>query len=883
MRKLIASVLATLLVLSPVTPTLAGVPTINEIGNLVQGINQQSQNKLYIVKFKGPIKAEWKQELVAKGGVIGDYLPDFSFITKMDPQSVEKIKKLQQVASVTSYQNNKKLAPQLVALINQMVKEQVKGKKSTTTVNIQTFNPSGTGEIGKLVTALDGQVKERAGNGVTASLPVSQLLNLAANEEIVAVEQAETYGLFNDRAAGVVGASAVLQGGLDGRGQVVAVADTGLDRGVLDSTLHPDFQGRVKSLIAIGRSGDASDPDGHGTHVAGSIVGSGAASNGQIKGMAPGAQLVFQSIMNSSGQLAGLDITSLLNQAWDAGARIHSNSWGSQPDGRYTYSSKSVDQFIWDKDMTVLFAAGNSGDTNGDGQPDGTTVASPGTAKNAITVGAVENNRSDKGSMGDNPGQMAGFSSRGPTADGRIKPDVVAPGTWILSTKSALAPTQKYWSTYNNYYAYMGGTSMATPITAGSVALLRQYYTDRVGIAPKPSLLKASLINGAVDLGLPKSDQGWGRVDVKESIQPQAPKELRLDNETTSLSTGQSKEYQYSVESRQIPLKATLVWTDYPGNPSAAKALVNDLDLEVVSPSGQVYKGNDFTQPNNDTVDRVNNVENININNPEVGVYKIKVAGYNVPVGPQDYSLVASADFGSNQVPSPQPSPQPNPTPTPQPPAPQPMPPTPTPQPPQSGSGTNLWNAKLTGGGSANYYLDSAGKGTISARLSWAGTADLDMYLYDPAGKLVAKSDGTINPELITFSSNKEGRYRIRIKSYTGAAPYQLSASSALNSTKTTIENFQGKLSSTGNKTATHSVAAGGAGAINIEIAWTDKTSDFDLYLYDSTGQQVAKATSGTFNPETISYPIAKAGNYSLKIIAYKGSSEYSLKITRPK
>ncbi|MFZ5639628.1 MAG: S8 family serine peptidase, partial [Bacillota bacterium] len=173
-----------------------------------------------------------------------------------------------------------------------------------------------------------------------------------------------------------------------------------------------------------------------------------------------------------------------------------------------------MDRYIRNNDMTVLFAAGNSGSNPFSGGTVYKSVGTPATAKNVIAVGASENNRANFGSISDNINSVAFFSSRGTAADGRVKPDVVAPGTMILATRSSLAPAGNYSGTLNNYYGYMSGTSMAAPLTAGGVALIRQYYTDKLGITPKPSLLKATLINGAKDMGygLASRDQGWGRV-----------------------------------------------------------------------------------------------------------------------------------------------------------------------------------------------------------------------------------------------------------------------------------------------------------------------------------------------------------------------------------
>lgn len=194
---------------------------------------------------------------------------------------------------------------------------------------------------------------------------------------------------------------------------------------------------------------------------------------------------------------------------------------------------------------------------------------------------------------------------------------------------------------------------MSTPITAGTAALVREYY-QKQGVNARASLVKATLINGAKDLGygFPSRDQGWGRVDVANAVLPVNPKKANYDNESVTLSTGQLKEYAVDVASSGVPLKVTLAWSDYPASTSAAKALVNDLDLVVISPSGAEYHGNDFAAPYNDTFDRNNNVENVFINAPEVGTYRIRVQAYNVPQGPQRYGLVYSGDFRASTPPA---------------------------------------------------------------------------------------------------------------------------------------------------------------------------------------------------------------------------------------
>jgi subtilisin family serine protease len=332
--------------------------------------------------------------------------------------------------------------------------------------------------------------------------------------------------------------------------------------------------------------------------------------------------------MDANGGLGGLptDLKTLFSQAWNAGARIHTNSWGAPVNGAYTTDSQAVDQYVYQNDMTILFAAGNEG-------PYARTISSPGSAKNAITVGASENNRPTFGSYADNINQIAEFSSRGPTKDGRVKPDIVAPGTYILSSRSSLAPDSSFWANYNSKYAYMGGTSMATPLTAGNVALLKEHFLKNKGIDAKPSLIKAALVAGATNLGTTTGNQGWGRVNVEKSIN------VAYVNESKALTTGTKATYTFSATSSR-PLKFTLAWTDYPGSPSATYSLVNDLDFVVKSPSGKVYVGNDTTSPFNDNWDGVNNVESVTIAVPENGTYTIEVQAYNVANGgTQDFSL----------------------------------------------------------------------------------------------------------------------------------------------------------------------------------------------------------------------------------------------------
>jgi hypothetical protein len=495
--------------------------------------------------------------------------------------------------------------------------------------------------------------------------------------------------------------------GLSGKGERIAVCDTGLDTGD-PATIHPDFRGRVVSLRSYPMTADftaslVSNPGaddgpadldcGHGTHVAGSALGSGSASAGirglsrPVRGCAYRAELVFQAVQQelawrrrsdllAQGRfvLAGipLDLEPLFADAYRDGARIHSNSWSGGRAGVYDQQCHQLDEFVWKhQDFCVLVAAGNDGTDKGRaGKIAATSVAPPATAKNCITVGACENRRPAFNSeryggwwpkdypvapfkrdpMANDPKQIVAFSSRGPTNTGRFKPDVVAPGTFVLSTRSAMvAWNNKGWAPFKPkpaMYFYMGGTSMATPLVAGVVALLREYLRKNGNPTPSAAILKAALIAGARRLpgygergALVDNDQGYGRVDLDAVLAPSGPASTVFLDISPGLRTGESHHEQLVVRSGRRPLRIALAYTDPPG-----RALVHNLNLRVVSPSGREYLGNQRTA-GAAVADEKNNTELVHVARPTAGTWEVEVAGANVPRGPQGFALVSIGHF----------------------------------------------------------------------------------------------------------------------------------------------------------------------------------------------------------------------------------------------
>lgn len=511
---------------------------------------------------------------------------------------------------------------------------------------------------------------------------------LAAVPEVAQVEEYVAPDPLNDVARTLLGidrGNPTASLSLTGRDQIVGIADTGLD------DKHADFTGRIAGTVARGRANNATDPDGHGTHVAGSVAGTGKASNGKVRGIAPEAKIFFQSILDSDGNLGGLplDLHDLFDEAYKKGARIHNNSWGAAMGGRYTVNALEVDDFVEKhRDMLIVIAAGNEGQAaarrhSQPGFVDWLSIGSPASCKNALTVGASRSNRSSGGyaklTYGDvwptdfpqtpihaekvsgNADCLAAFSSRGPCDDYRIKPDVVAPGTDILSTKSSLAPADHFWGidAQRPQYGYMGGTSMAAPIAAGCAALVREYYQRTRNHSPSAALVKATLINGTKRLAgqdatadhadLPNYHQGFGVLDMTRTVpDPQLPPfklEFLDENAVRLRTTGDRHRRRFTADAGS--LRITLAWTDPEG-----RSVQNSLALLLEHRgSRQKWIGNQKVPLGIVTPDPTNNVVVIRVENAAAGEYMVQVTAYNLAKPPQDFALVVTGNLQSALLP----------------------------------------------------------------------------------------------------------------------------------------------------------------------------------------------------------------------------------------
>ncbi|MEV6004674.1 S8 family serine peptidase [Streptomyces griseomycini] len=626
--------------------------------------------------------AQEKEQLEELGVVIHEYVPESTYLCGYRPADLAAVRALPFVAWADVYLQGFKVAPSLrpgglqsdLAALADPTAVVDSGQHAVDVVLHDDVDPEADGVRERIADAAGVSTDDvqLLRNKARVTLPGDRIAALVGIDEVRQIDEVPQWVTYNSVARPIMNAAVQLNGtAFLGQGQVVAVADTGFDKGST-SDVHPAFAGRVAKLYALGRRDRADDPDGHGTHVAGSVLGDGnsATMGGPIQGTAPGATLVLQSLLDSNGNLGGIpdDLRDLFEPPYrDDGARVHTNSWGPrQPGLPYGSSGFEVDDMVWrNPDLVICFAAGNSGhDRDRDGVIDTASVSAQAGAKNCITVGASENRRPDilvtygqlsfarfpanpirDDPMADNPAGMAAFSSRGPSFEGRIAPDLVAPGTSILSARSRMlvTPDTRFGISADPAFFFESGTSMATPLVAGCVAVLRETLVAHGNPTPSAALLKAMLINGAVELAgqyapseagpSPNNSSGFGLVNLAGSVIDPGDTEAGF---TDGEPLGQGEE---NIVRIRVPatgsfrtLKVTLVWTDPPG-----PALQNDLDLIVRTVGGQERHGNMGTSTG---FDRTNNVEQVHWENIPPGDVDIVVRAHRITRFAQPYACV---------------------------------------------------------------------------------------------------------------------------------------------------------------------------------------------------------------------------------------------------
>lgn len=666
----------------------------------------------YIIQFNGPLGEAERKQLADLCIRLCGYVPDFAYkvaLTKEQRQAVELLGFVKRIVHYTAHLTLRRLRESTIARAPRVIRDPAlpaeavvpaptppRAQDEEAIYDIQCHDAA---DLRSLHDALhqDARIDRlEAGRNrlrvwtTTGSRAESLKADIAQLPQVSVIERFEyptPQCEFVRQALGVELPSHGTPLPWDGSGQIVGVADSGVD------TQHPDLKSQIQTLVERVVPEAPDDPFGHGTHVSSIVCSDGTASGGKIKGIAPGAKLFVQSIRDAHGRYSGLpvDLATLFQEAYDADVRVHNNSWGIPISGLYTIDAYEVDQFVYEHpDFLIVLAAGNHGQQPNPADPDDplsriafSSLASPAAAKNALTVGACCSSRIDGPYQGQSwsryNGQlpspqrppvseeiingdltvMAAFSGRGPSDDERVKPDLVAPGTVVLAARSAPSTPAFPEPAFGGFYAYQSGTSMAAPAVAGAAAIARQYYiSERHHAHPSAALIKATLINGCVwidrntandeRVGRPNFHQGFGRLELSQSFPlPNNTQGFRLNfvdiaNDVPEALT--STQLQKSAWRKRVhvksgtPFRVTLAWTDYP-----AHGLQNHLDLILLAPNNQRIVGNpDLNRGPWAKTDRFNNVERLVADPPTEGIWTVAVMASNTPASSQGFSLVAT-------------------------------------------------------------------------------------------------------------------------------------------------------------------------------------------------------------------------------------------------
>ncbi|MEM7678551.1 MAG: S8 family serine peptidase, partial [Myxococcota bacterium] len=586
----------------------------------------------------GPVQAH----LQKMGVDLVSYYPDHAYIVHMDASLVQPIRELPFVRWIGLYHPALKLDPALFERVGGATQE-FRRYSVLVAGHSEAMQP----EVAKKVRLLGGDVElQTTSRRMIVRLDDFGLIELAKAREVLFIDEATPRQTDMDIARQIGGADSLeLIQGYTGQGIRAEVMDSGL------RTTHNDFQSNPP-IIHAGNGSSTS----HGTSVFGIVFGDGD-TDAQGRGILPDAeQPIFAAYTTLGDRMA--HTARLVDPAGPYRAVFQTNSWGNARTRDYTTISAEMDEILFTQDILILQSQSNAG--NQDSRPQAW-------AKNVLSVGGVRHG--DTLERGDD--QWNNGASIGPASDGRIKPDLWHFYDLTYTTSSAS----------NTAYTQFGGTSGATPVTAGHAGLMFQMWADGVfsggpgqardafDVRPHMTTAKALLVHSAFQYPFSGTSddkarvhQGWGMADVLNLYNIAQSNGWQLPvliDESSLLTPGAVHTYSVTVNGSS-PLRATMVYADPAGNPSAAQHRVNDLSLRLVSPSGTVYWGNNglsvgvwSTAGGSSNV--LDTVENVFIQNPEAGTWTVEVYGDEIvqdghletPALDADYALVVTHTDGA--------------------------------------------------------------------------------------------------------------------------------------------------------------------------------------------------------------------------------------------
>ena len=689
-----------------------------------------------LIQLKNIPTPEERRELERRGIRLLSYIPNYAWLASIPASRPGEVSGTKSVRWVGELNAADKLSPKIRQ--GNLGRWAYDPETERAVILFRFFDDVELSEGEDLITGYGGKVVDRAEviNTLVAEIVKDRVGELAGEDIVEWIEQplpplVEVNDLNRER----VGADTLQSPpyNLDGSGVDLLVYDGGI------VYPHDDLDSRRTW-------GDSSFPSVHATHVAGTICGDGSVDF-NYRGMAPAAHFLSLGFEDDDTGIFLYtnpgDIENDLYYArveWPPSADLFNASigtntaWNNFPcsyEGNYGITSLLLDAIVrggLGKPFIAAWAAGNER-----GGPCGSTyhtTAPPAGAKNPIQSGATA-------AVDDS---MSSFSSWGPTDDGRLKPVICAPGVTVTSCNGS------------DSYVEMSGTSMATPTTAGIIALMLQQYRDTyfsgsTGVEFLPSSAKALLIHTAADLGKsgPDFQFGYGRIDGQAAVDAIINQELR---EFTFSRQSEAHEYTVTVPAGTSELKVSLAWDDPPGSLAAIKKLVNDLNLELVAPGATIYYpwvlNPDSPGDAADTgVDSTNNQEQVIVEDPAAGDWTVRVTAAVLPETPQAYSLVFPNAASVAATPSPVPASTPTPTPTP-----------------------GYCFAALNNGGfeSGENFWEKYGSFTASTDYSYSG---------DYSGRLGGTEDGFFYQEVALPGEATSARLSYRVRMETDDTSYR--------------------------------------------------------------------------------------------------------------
>lgn len=584
--------------------------------NIVVSSEAASERIHVLIQGEDIPTAEWRASLLAKGVRLLSYVPERTWLAGIPADKALAISQIAGVWAVWEIRPEDKLAPSIRRGGVNAYSLAANGQARLTATFFADV-PPGIGQAA--VESLGGEVlaRDAVGNSLEIRLPIAAIPALAACDSVQWIDQHEASIDLNDGVRSAIHADAVQTPPYEATGSGVVIGQWESRRP--DGT-HVDLAGRVTNAGENLIVGD------HATQVAGTMIGDGSLlPDRRYRGMAPGATLVSFPTWDTAAELR-----QQVKEAIDVyGIDIANNSWGKVEWHVYKDYAAEMDNIVrgsLGKRIPMVWAVGNEGGWG--------TILCSAAAKNVVTVGATD---SDDNSLWT-------WSNKGPTKDGRIKPDVVSPGCQVHGGG--------IWSTLpGNRYGGASGTSMATPSVTGAMALILADWRATHHADPLPSTLKGILMHTATDLGQEGPDYafGYGLIDARKAIDlVRADTVDDVIRENAISAQGQQDAYTIDLASEEPELRITLVWDDYPATPLAFRTLVNDLDLIVTGPDGRRrYPWTlDPHAPQLAAVrtqaDHTNNVEQVYVENPQKGTWQIAVRGTTVPYDNQPYSLLTS-------------------------------------------------------------------------------------------------------------------------------------------------------------------------------------------------------------------------------------------------